>query len=73
MKILLLLALSALGSYARVDPLDSIWQGYDGVWRPVSNQLVGLAEAVPAEKYAWRPAGPLVAYARVNGIVPPWS
>ncbi len=33
-----------------------IWQGYDGEWRHVSNQLVALAEAIPAEKYAWRPA-----------------
>ena len=38
----------------RVDPLDGIWQGYDGEWRHVSNQLAALAEAIPAEKYAWR-------------------
>jgi hypothetical protein len=56
MKILLLLLLGAMGSYAQVDPLDGIWQGYDGEWRHVSNQLVALAEAIPAGKYAWRPA-----------------
>jgi uncharacterized damage-inducible protein DinB len=38
------------------DPIDGLWQGYDGEWRHVSNQLVALAEATPAEKFAWRPA-----------------
>ena len=38
------------------DPLDGLWQGYDGEWRHVSNQLVALAEAIPADKFAWRPA-----------------
>lgn len=38
------------------DPLDGIWQGYEGEWRHVSDQLVALAEATPAEKFAWRPA-----------------
>jgi uncharacterized damage-inducible protein DinB len=38
------------------DPMDGIWQGYDGEWRHVSNQLVALAEATPADKFAWRPA-----------------
>src|SRR6201988_3711962 len=37
------------------DPLDGLWQGYDGEWRHVSNQLIALAEATPAEKFAWRP------------------
>lgn len=40
----------------KVDPLDGLWKGYDGEWRHVSNQLVALAEAIPAEKYSWRPA-----------------
>jgi hypothetical protein len=39
-----------------VDPLEGIWQGYDGEWGHVSRQLVALAEAIPAEKFAWRPA-----------------
>jgi len=34
---------------------EGIWQGYDGEWRYVSRQLVALAEATPAEKFAWRP------------------
>jgi uncharacterized damage-inducible protein DinB len=38
------------------DPMDGIWQGYDGEWRHVSDQLVALAEATPEEKFAWRPA-----------------
>ena len=38
------------------DPLDGLWQGYDGEWRHVSQQLIALAEATPADKFAWRPA-----------------
>jgi uncharacterized damage-inducible protein DinB len=54
---LLLVSLSAPILRAQTpDPLDGIWQGYDGEWRHVSNQLVALAEATPPEKFAWRPA-----------------
>jgi len=35
---------------------EGIWQGYDGEWRHVSQQLIALAEATPAGKYSWRPA-----------------
>ncbi len=35
---------------------EGIWQGYDGEWKHVSAQLIALAEATPAEKFAWRPA-----------------
>jgi hypothetical protein len=38
------------------DTLDGVWQGYDGEWRHVSNQLLALAEAIPAEKFTWQPA-----------------
>jgi uncharacterized damage-inducible protein DinB len=38
------------------DPLDGLWQGYDGEWRHVSQQLIALAEATPADKFAFRPA-----------------
>lgn len=38
------------------DPLDGLWQGYDGEWRHVSQQLIALAEATPADKFARRPA-----------------
>ncbi len=37
-------------------PSEGLWQGYDGEWRHVSRQLIALAEATPAEKFAWRPA-----------------
>jgi uncharacterized damage-inducible protein DinB len=45
----------ALTLPAQVDPLEGLWQGYDGEWVHVSKQLVALAEAIPAEKYSWRP------------------
>jgi uncharacterized damage-inducible protein DinB len=35
---------------------EGIWQGYDGEWRHVSQQLIALAEATPEEKFSWRPA-----------------
>ena len=35
---------------------EGLWQGYDGEWGHVSRQLIALAEAIPAEKYSWRPA-----------------
>ncbi len=36
--------------------LEGVWQGYDGEWLHVSQQLIALAEATPAEKFSWRPA-----------------
>ena len=57
MKTLLLAAvLGAMTLHAQVDPLEGLWQGYDGEWVHVSRQLVALAEAIPADKFAWRPA-----------------
>jgi uncharacterized damage-inducible protein DinB len=35
---------------------EGLWEGYDGEWGHVSRQLVALAEAIPADKFAWRPA-----------------
>ncbi len=35
---------------------EGIWEGYDGEWRYVSRLLLSMAEAIPADKYAWRPA-----------------
>ncbi len=52
---LFLFLLIAPRSFAQ-DPLDGLWQGYDGEWRHVSQQLIALAEATPPEKFAWRPA-----------------
>ena len=58
MKALLaVLFFGALGLRAQqVDPLEGVWQGYDGEWMHVSRQLVQLAEAFPPQKFAWRPA-----------------
>ncbi len=53
--LLLCLLLSAPMLFAQVMP-EGIWQGYDGEWKHVSQQLIALAEATPAEKFAWRPA-----------------
>jgi uncharacterized damage-inducible protein DinB len=35
---------------------EGLWEGYDGEWGHVSRQLIQLAEAIPADKYSWRPA-----------------
>jgi uncharacterized damage-inducible protein DinB len=40
----------------KVDSMEGLWQGFDGEWGHVSRQVIALAEAIPAEKYAWRPA-----------------
>ena len=57
MKELLVSAVfGCFGLHAKVDPFEGLWQGYDGEWGHVSRQLVALAEAIPAEKYSWRPA-----------------
>ncbi len=36
--------------------MEGLWQGFDGEWGHVTRQLIALAEATPAEKFAWRPA-----------------
>jgi uncharacterized damage-inducible protein DinB len=46
---------SAISSSAQKYP-EGIWEGYDGEWAHVSQQLIDLAEATPADKFAWRPA-----------------
>jgi uncharacterized damage-inducible protein DinB len=52
----LLLFLVCAPALLAQDPLDGLWQGYDGEWRHVSRQLIELAEATPPDKFAWRPA-----------------
>ncbi len=54
--VMLLLVVLFVPKVRAQDPLDGLWQGYDGEWRHVSNQLIALAEATPADKFAWRPA-----------------
>jgi len=53
--VLLCVLFSAPAAFAQKAP-EGIWQGYDGEWLHVSQQLVALAEATPAEKFSWRPA-----------------
>ena len=55
-RLLLCAVMGCIGLHAKVDPLEGLWQGYDGEWGHVSRQLVALAEAIPASKYAWCPA-----------------
>jgi uncharacterized damage-inducible protein DinB len=56
-KIFLLLLFVSLSAPAMpAQAPEGIWQGYDGEWKHVSQQLVALAEATPAEKFSWRPA-----------------
>lgn len=52
---LFLFLMIAPKSFAQ-DPLDGLWEGYDGEWRHVSQQLIALAEATPEKDFAWRPA-----------------
>jgi uncharacterized damage-inducible protein DinB len=52
---LVLLLLNAASSFAQKYP-EGLWQGYDGEWKHVSEQLIALAEATPEDKFAWRPA-----------------
>ena len=53
--LLLMVILGGAATCAQDDPLEGVWQGFDGEWLHVSRQLVALAEAIPAEKFAWRP------------------
>ena len=55
-KLALMMFLAGMTLHAQPDPLEGLWEGYDGEWGHVSRQLVALAEAIPAEKFAWRPA-----------------
>jgi uncharacterized damage-inducible protein DinB len=52
--VLLWLFMSASMSFAQEAP--DLFQGYEGEWNHVSEQLISLAEATPPEKFAWRPA-----------------
>jgi uncharacterized damage-inducible protein DinB len=56
LAVLVFMAAMSTSKLFAQDPLDGLWQGYDGEWRHVSNQLVALAEATPADKFNWRPA-----------------
>jgi uncharacterized damage-inducible protein DinB len=53
---LLLLSLFLTAPALPAQAPEGIWQGYDGEWTHVSQQLIALAEATPPEKFSWRPA-----------------
>ena len=59
MKLLLSVFLSLATVFAqqpstpRVDSLQGLWQGFDGEWGHVSQQLIALAETLPADKYPY--------------------
>ena len=53
--ILVVLLITATPVFAQTAP-EGIWQGYDGEWKHVSQQLVDLSEATPQDKFSWRPA-----------------
>ena len=50
----LILCVLFCASLLKAQP-EGIWQGYDGEWGHVSQQLIALAEAISSEKYSWRP------------------
>ena len=47
--------MNALRPGSQADPLEGLWQGYDGELLHVTRYLLALAEAIPADKYSWRP------------------
>jgi uncharacterized damage-inducible protein DinB len=51
---LILLGVATLNAQS-ADYMKGLGQGYDGEWGHVSRSLLQLAEAIPAEKYSWRP------------------
>src|SRR5690348_1550128 len=55
-RLLLCAVLGCIALHAKDDPFEGLWQGYDGEWLHVSRQLVALADAIPSDKYSWRPA-----------------
>ena len=54
-KLLLLLVCLISPAIAQSVP-EGIGEGYDGELKHVTSQLLALAEATPADKFAWRPS-----------------
>jgi uncharacterized damage-inducible protein DinB len=55
LRVVVLMLLATTIAHAQKPPAG-IWEGYDGEWLHVSQQLLALAEATPADKFSWRPA-----------------
>ena len=55
LMLLLVVCLGAQPLYAQTVP-EGVGQGYEGELGHVASQLIALAEATPAEKFAFRPA-----------------
>ena len=56
MKKLLLLMVCLIASAIAQTVPEGVGQGYDGELTHVTSQLLALAEATPADKFAWRPS-----------------
>ena len=54
-NLLLVVFFLCTSAFAQTIP-EGVGQGYDGELKHVTSQLLALAEATPAEKFAWRPA-----------------
>ncbi len=54
MKLLLVVFWLSLSALAQAVP-EGLGQGYDGELKHVTSQLIALAEATPADKFAYRP------------------
>jgi len=54
-KLLLVLFCLCTPTFAQTVP-EGVGQGYDGELKHVTGQLLALAEATPADKFAWRPS-----------------
>jgi uncharacterized damage-inducible protein DinB len=53
--LLIVLAFAVPAAVPAQAPPEGIWMGYDGEWKHVTQQLVALAEATPADKFSYRP------------------
>jgi uncharacterized damage-inducible protein DinB len=54
-KLLVVLFCLCTSAFAQTIP-EGVGQGYGGELKHVTSQLLALAEATPADKFAWRPA-----------------
>jgi uncharacterized damage-inducible protein DinB len=54
-KLLLVVVCLCVSAFGQGVP-EGVGQGYDGELKHVTSQLLDLAGAIPADKFAWRPA-----------------